>query len=63
LLEEGADIAIGSRAHSESRFIVHCFDLKYVVRRYIMSRVFNFFLRRTLLRDIKVIYRRAPFAE
>jgi len=53
LLEDGADISIGSRVHSESRFIVHCFDLKYVVRRYIMSRVFNFFLRRTLLRDIK----------
>lgn len=53
LLEEGADISIGSRVHSESRFIVHCFDLKYVVRRYIMSRVFNFFLRRTLLKDIK----------
>ncbi len=53
LLEGGADIAIGSRVHSESRFIVHCFDLKYVVRRYIMSRVFNFFLRRTLLKDTK----------
>jgi dolichyl-phosphate beta-glucosyltransferase len=51
-LKEGYDVVIGSRVHEESRFILHCSDLRYIFRRHLLSRAFNFFLRLFLLRDI-----------
>lgn len=52
-LKEGYDIAIGSRVHKDSRFILHCEDLRYIFRRHLLSRAFNLFLRLTLIKDLR----------
>jgi len=51
-LEEGNDIVIGSRVHRDSKFVLHCEDLRYIFRRHILSRAFNLFLRLTLISGI-----------
>lgn len=51
-LDEGCDIVIGSRVHRESRFILHCEDLRYIYRRHLLSRAFNLFLKVTLIAGI-----------
>jgi len=51
-LEEGNDIVIGSRVHRDSKFVLHCKDLRYIFRRHLLSRAFNLFLRLTLITGI-----------
>lgn len=52
-LEGGSDIVIGSRVEKRSKFIIHCYDLRYIFRRHLLSRVFNLFLHLTLLKGLK----------
>ncbi len=51
-LEAGSDIAIGSRVHKESIFILHCRDLRYIFIRHLLSRAFNLFIRFFLVKGI-----------
>lgn len=52
-LRQGYDIVTGSRVHKDSRFILHCEDLRYIFRRHLLSRAFNLFLRATLIKGIR----------
>lgn len=51
-LEAGSDIAIGSRVHKESIFILHCRDLRYIFIRHLFSRTFNLLIRLILVKGI-----------
>lgn len=51
-LEAGSDIAIGSRVHKESIFILHCRDLRYIFIRHLLSRTFNLLIRLILVKGI-----------
>ncbi len=51
-LEAGSDIAIGSRVHKESIFILHCRDLRYIFIRHLLSRTFNLLIRLILVNGI-----------
>lgn len=49
LLEAGADVAIASRTHPNSRRVSNGHDESYMVMRKVMSRTFNGLVRSTLL--------------
>jgi dolichyl-phosphate beta-glucosyltransferase len=48
LLENGADLAVVNRANPESQFLISPRDFPNIYRRHLMSRSFNWWLRRML---------------
>lgn len=48
LLENGADLAVVNRASPESQFLISPRDFPSIYRRHVMSRTFNWWLRRML---------------
>ncbi len=52
-LQEGYDIALGSRAYEESRFILSPRDFRYIFQRHLIGRIFNLFVRAVLLEKIR----------
>lgn len=52
-LHEGYDIALGSRAYEESRFILSPRDFRYIFQRHLIGRIFNLFVRAVLVEKIR----------
>jgi glycosyltransferase involved in cell wall biosynthesis len=48
VLQDGYDLAVVNRAHPDSRFAVSPRDFPSIYKRHVMSRTFNWFLRRVL---------------
>jgi len=51
-LEEGADVAVACRVLPESRYLIAPSFIRYIYTRHLMSRTFNWLVRRTLLPGI-----------
>ena len=52
-LSLGADVVIGSRVHSESRYVVQPSFFRYLYTRHVAGRVFNWLVRLVLLPGIR----------
>ncbi len=53
VLENGADIAVVNRIHADSRYLISPRDFPSIYKRHLMSRTFNWWLRRML--PIKIL--------
>jgi len=51
-LEAGADVAVACRVLPESRYLIAPSFIRYIYTRHVMSRTFNWLVRRTLLPGI-----------
>jgi dolichyl-phosphate beta-glucosyltransferase len=45
LMAGNYDVSVGSRVHNASTFRIHCRHFRYVYRRHLMSRLFNWLVR------------------
>jgi dolichyl-phosphate beta-glucosyltransferase len=45
LMAGNYEVSVGSRVHDASRFCIHCRHFRYVYRRHLMSRLFNWVVR------------------
>ena len=45
LMVGNCEVSVGSRVHAASRFCIHCRHFRYVYRRHLMSRLFNWAVR------------------
>jgi dolichyl-phosphate beta-glucosyltransferase len=45
LMAGSYEVSVGSRVHEASTFSIHCRHFRYVYRRYLMSRLFNWVVR------------------
>jgi dolichyl-phosphate beta-glucosyltransferase len=45
LMAGSYEVSVGSRVHETSRFCIHCRHFRYVYRRHLMSRLFNWIVR------------------
>jgi len=52
-LQTGYDVAIGSRAYEESRFVLSPRDFRYIFQRHLIGRIFNLLVRTLLIEKIR----------
>ncbi|MBF0408800.1 MAG: glycosyltransferase [Candidatus Riflebacteria bacterium] len=53
LSTSGNDLVIGSRMHPRSVYQIKSSQLRYIFTRHVFSRILNFLLRKTLIKDVR----------